>query len=66
MKLIKCKRSILILISLALIFALGVMTSIAQEKQIRDFLKGKVTTPGAQTVKGKIPSIIYPILLISV
>jgi hypothetical protein len=48
MKLIKCKRSILILISLALIFALGVMTSIAQEKQIRDFLKGKVTTPGAQ------------------
>jgi len=54
MKLMKCKRSILILISLALIFALGVMTSIAQEKQIRDFLKGKVTTPGAQTTwKGK-------------
>jgi hypothetical protein len=54
MKLIKCKRSILILISLALIFALGVMTSIAQEKQIRDFLKGKVTTPGGQeTRKGK-------------
>ena len=48
MKLIKCRRSILILISLALIFALGVMTSIAQEKEIRDFLKSKVTTSGAQ------------------
>jgi hypothetical protein len=44
MKLIKCRRSILILISFALIFALSVMTSIAQEKEIRDFLKSKVTT----------------------
>jgi hypothetical protein len=48
MKLIKYKRSILILIILASIFALGVMTSIAQEKQIRDFLKSKVTTSGTQ------------------
>jgi hypothetical protein len=48
MKLIKFKRSILILISLALIFALGVMISVAQEKEIRDFLKSKVTTSGAQ------------------
>ena len=48
MRLIKCRGSILILISLALIFALGVMTSIAQEKEIRDFLKSKVTTSGGQ------------------
>ncbi len=32
----------LILISLSLIFAFGVMTSIAQEKQIRDFLQKNV------------------------
>ena len=48
MKLIKYKRSILILISLALIFGLGVMTSIAQEKQIRDFLKTNVMPSAAQ------------------
>jgi hypothetical protein len=52
MKLIKCRGSILILISLALIFALGVMTSISQEKEIRDFLKSKVTTSGAQATAG--------------
>jgi len=52
MKLIKCRGLILILISLALIFALGVMTSIAQEKEIRDFLKSKVTTSGAQATAG--------------
>jgi len=52
MKLIKCRRSILILISLALIFALGVMTSIAQEKQIRDFLKSNVMPSGAQATAG--------------
>ena len=52
MKLIKYKRSILILISLALIFALGVMTSIAQEKQIRDFLKTNVMPSAAQATAG--------------
>ena len=52
MKRIKCRRSIRILISLALIFALGVMTSIAQEKQIRDFLKSNVMPSGAQATAG--------------
>jgi hypothetical protein len=51
MKLLKYKRSMLILISLSLIFALGVMTSIAQEKQIRDFLRTKGMTPGAQETR---------------
>jgi hypothetical protein len=48
MKRIRYKRSILILIGLALIFALGVTAPIAQEKQIRDFLKSKGLPAGAQ------------------
>ena len=38
----------MIFISLGLIFAFGVMTSIAQEKQIRDFLKTKVDPSAAK------------------
>src|SRR4030042_2336740 len=48
MKLLKSRRLILILISFALIFVFGVMTSIAQEKQIRDFFKTKVDPSVAQ------------------
>lgn len=48
MKRLKYKRLVVILISLGLIFALGVMTSIAQEKQIREFFKTKVDPAVAQ------------------
>jgi hypothetical protein len=48
MKLLKYKRIIVILISLSLIFAFGVMTSAAQEKEIRDFLQKKVAPSAAQ------------------
>jgi len=42
MKLLKSRRLMLMLLSFALIFAFGVMTSVAQEKQIRDFLQKNV------------------------
>ena len=46
MKLLKCKRSMLILVSLALIFALGVMTSVAQEKAVDSMRPDRETTEG--------------------
>ena len=44
MKLFKYKRSMLILVSLALIFALGVMTSVAQEKAVYSMRPDQETT----------------------
>jgi hypothetical protein len=48
MKLLKKERTRVILISLSLIFAFGVMTSVAQEKEIRDFFQKKVMPSAAQ------------------
>lgn len=53
MKLLKYRRSMLILISLSLIFALGLMTSAAQEKQIRDFLQKNVPSAAQEQIKLK-------------
>jgi para-nitrobenzyl esterase len=46
MQLLKCKRLMLILISLALVFALGVMTSIAQEKAVYSMRPDQESTEG--------------------
>ena len=46
MQLLKCKRLMLILISLALSFALGVMTSITQEKAVYSMRPDQETTEG--------------------
>ena len=46
MQLLKSRRLIIILISLALIFALGVMTSIAQEKAVYSMRPDQETTEG--------------------
>ena len=48
MQLLKSRRLMLIFISFALIFVFGVMTSVAQEKQIREFLQKSVQPSGAQ------------------
>ncbi len=46
MKLPKYKRSMLILVSLALIFALGVTTSVAQEKAVDSMRPDRQITEG--------------------
>jgi hypothetical protein len=51
MKLLKHKRLMVILITLGLIFALGVVTSVAQEKQIREFLQKNVPSAAQEKVK---------------